>query len=180
MLTFKRLLGRRCWIPCLPFLIGVSLPLLGAQQPKDAAPPAPVPTQIAAARKLFIANAPGENVPKSLGAPDRPYNEFYQAMKNSRGYELVTAPAEADLIFEISFASSLSGVSGSSNTGCSSFTDYSVRLVILDPKMRVPLWWFSEPVALHGGFSNRKETLDSVFIHSIAALVDDVRSLTHP
>src|SRR5690242_18782986 len=60
------------------FVIGLlSLPLLSAEKPKDAVPPAPVPSPIAAAKKVFISNAPGNNLPTSLGGPDRTYNEFY-------------------------------------------------------------------------------------------------------
>jgi hypothetical protein len=65
--------------------IGLLLPpLLGEQQAKDAAPPAPVPTPIATAKKVFIANAPGDNLPASLGGPDRTYNEFYAAIRSWR------------------------------------------------------------------------------------------------
>jgi hypothetical protein len=179
MLGIMELLVRKRGL-CVLCAIGLlSLPLLGTQQSQDVATRGPVPTQIATAKKVFIANAPGENPPTSLGGPDRTYNEFYAAVKSSGSYELVSAPADADLIFEISFASSLAGVGGTSTTGCSSSNDNSVRLVILDPKFRVPLWWFAEPVKLKGGFSHRKDTLDSIFVHSIAALLDDLRKLVH-
>ena len=39
--------------------------------------PAPVPAQIASAKSIFIANAPGDSFPAPDGGPDRPYNEFY-------------------------------------------------------------------------------------------------------
>ena len=87
----------------------LSLPLLSADKPKDAVPPAPVPSPIAAAKKVFISNAPGSSLPASFGGPDRTYNEFYAAMKGWGPYELVAAPSDADLILEISFTSSLSG-----------------------------------------------------------------------
>jgi hypothetical protein len=154
-----------------------SVPVAAQQAKKDEAPPAPLPAQLLAAKKVFIANAPGENLPKALGAPVRTYNEFYAAMRKMGSYELVPAPADADLIFEISFASSLAEVSGSSTTGCSSSTDYSVKLVILDAQTRVPLWWFTQSVALQGGFSHRKDTLDSVYVQAIASLVEDVKNL---
>jgi len=55
-----------------------------------------------------------------------------------------------------------------------------LKVVIVDPKTHVPLWWFTESFALKGGFSHRKETLDSNFHLAIAALVDDVRKLVEP
>jgi hypothetical protein len=123
-----------------------------------------VPPQIAAARKVFVANVPGENLPKALGVPERTYNEFYAAMKSSGGYELVSSPADADLIFEVSFVSTVS------------VTDYGVRLVIIDPKMNIPLWWFIEPVAV----SHRHETLDGVYVSAISALVANAKKLAAP
>jgi hypothetical protein len=167
------------------FVIGLlSLPLFSADKPKDTVPPAPIPSPIAAARKVFISNAPGNNLPTSLGGPDRAYNEFYAAMKSWGHYELVAAPSDADLILEISFTSSLSGVSGTSNSGCSSSSDNELRLVILDAKMRVPLWWFNEGANPKVSFEHRPKTFDQAFSllgselsRSTAALVDDLKKL---
>lgn len=68
---------------------------------------APLPTQIVTAKKVFIANGggddPGMPDPLFSGGGDRPYNQFYAAMKNSGRYELVGSPSAADLIFDIRF-----------------------------------------------------------------------------
>ena len=123
------------WVLDVLFVIGLlSLPLLSAEKPKDAVPPAPVPSPIAAAKKVFISNAPGGNLPASFGGTDRTYNEFYAAVKGWGHYELVAAPSDADLILEISFTSTLSGVGGTSTSGCISSNYTELRLVILDPK----------------------------------------------
>jgi hypothetical protein len=119
MLTIMRLRIAKRGILYVLFVISLlSLPLLSAEKPKDEVPPAPVPSPIAAAKKVFISNAPGNNLPAAFGGPDRTYNEFYAAMKGWGHYELVAAPSEADLILEISFTSSLSEVEGTSTTGC--------------------------------------------------------------
>jgi hypothetical protein len=77
------------------FVIGLlSLPLLSAEKPKEAVPPAPVPSPIAAARKVFISNAPGTSLPAYFGGPDRTYNEFYAAMKGWGHYELVAGGSD--------------------------------------------------------------------------------------
>ena len=161
------------------FVIGLlSLPLLSADKPKDAMPPGPVPSPIAAAKKVFISNTPGSHLPTSFGGPDRTYNEFYAAMKSWGHYELVTAPSDADLILEISFTSSLSGVGGTSTSGCISYNDSELRLVILDTKMHVPLWWFTEGVNPKVSFGHRPEmAVDSAFSRSTATLVDDLKKL---
>ncbi|MFZ0636917.1 MAG: hypothetical protein WA755_05215 [Candidatus Acidiferrales bacterium] len=180
MQTMKVLL-QKYWIAnvlCAMALLS-SPPLRAQQQPKDAAPPAPMPASITNAKKAFISNAPGGILPTSLGGPDRPYNEFYAAMKTWGHYELVSDPVNADLVFEISYDDSLSGVGGTGSSGCSSASNENLRLVIVDPKSRTPLWWFSDSFAIKSGFM-RKTTLDSNFLHSVAALVDDVKKLVGP
>jgi hypothetical protein len=178
VLTIVRFLLRKRKTLCALCAIGLLSPsLFGAQQPKGMAPPAPVPVSIAAAKKVFIANAPGNSLSASLGGPARPYNEFYAAMKSWGRYELVSAPAEADLILEISFANAITDVSVMSTSGGGSSSALLLKLVIVDPKAHIPLWWFTESFVLKGGFSNRKETLSSNFDRSIADLVDDVRKL---
>jgi hypothetical protein len=179
MLTIVRLRIAKRGILLVLFVIGLlSLPLFSADKPKDAVPPAPVPSPVAAARKVFISNAPGNSLPAYFGGPDRTYNEFYAAMKGWGHYELVAAPSDADLILEISFTSSLDGVGGTSTSGCIS-THYSeLRLVILDARMRVPLWWFNEEVNPKISFGHRPErAVDSAFTQSTATLVDDLKKL---
>src|SRR5882724_786089 len=179
MLTIVRLRIAKRGILYVLFVIGLlSLPLLSAEKPKDAVPPAPVPSPIAAAKKVFISNTPGNNLPTSFGGPDRTYNEFDAAMKGWGHYKLVAAPSDADLILEISFTSSLSGVGGTSTTGCISYNYTEFRLVILDAKMHVPLWWFNEAVNPKVSFGHRPEmAVDSAFNRSTATLVDDLKKL---
>ena len=179
MLTIVRLrTAKRGLLRVLSVIGLLSLPLLAAEKPKDAVPPAPVPSPIAAARKVFISNAPGSSLPASFGGPDRTYNEFYAAMKGWGHYELVSSPSDADLILEISFTSSLSGVGGTSTTGCTSYDSAELKLVILDARMRVPLWWFNEEVNPKISFGHRPEkAVDNAFSQSIAALVDDLKKL---
>jgi hypothetical protein len=174
-----RFLLRKRTTLCVLCAIGLlSHSLFGAQQPKDVALPAPVPVPIATAKKVFIANAPGDSLPASLGGPSRTYNEFYAAMKSWGRYELVSAPADADLILEISFANPITGVNVMSTSGGGSSSALLLRLVIVDPKSHVTLWWFTESFAIPSGFSHRKETLNGNFVHSIGALVDDLKKST--
>lgn len=129
----------------VPLLLALPPMVLASKVPKDG-PPAPMPAQIAAARKIFIANAPGDPPGWADAGPSRAYNQLYAALKTWGHYELVSAPADADLVFEISATYSLIAVNGTSTTGCSSASSSDLLLVILDPKTGVPLWWFKEPV----------------------------------
>jgi hypothetical protein len=131
--------------------------LLSAQQSKWPAP-APVPAQIAAAQKVFISNAGGESFESVIdqtvfsGGPDRPYNQFYAAMKGWGRYELVPSPEAADLVFEISWVLA--------DTGLKLPVLGQLRLVVLDPKTHVALWSFTEYVRGAILLGNRDKNFD--------------------
>lgn len=145
-------------------VVVASVPLLHAQDMKGPAP-APVPAQIAAAQKVFISNAGGESFETVFdqvvfnGGPDRPYNEFYGAMKNWSRFDLVSSPSEADLVFEINWA-----LTDLKNTARLSGWDFPVlgqiRLVIVDPKTHIPLWTFTEYVRGAILLGNRDKNFD--------------------
>jgi hypothetical protein len=149
----------------------VSVPALQAQQSKPAPTP-PVPAQVLTGRKVFISNAGVDSTSlaafKQVGDPDLPYNQFYASMKSWGQYELVAAPADADLVFEIRFTAPL--------TGCETITAHEPQLdlVIWDAKTHFKLWTFTEPV--HDAF--RKATLVKNLRQAIANLVDGLRKLT--
>jgi hypothetical protein len=139
-----------------------------AQDMKEVAP---VPAQISAAKRVFVSNAGVDSMSlaifRRVGDQNQHYNQFYGAMKKWRRYELVAAPADADLVFELRFVAPLSG--------CHSFDDYEpqFRLEILDAKTHFVLWALTE--AVQGAY--RKETWGKNFDKSIAALMDDLKKL---
>lgn len=130
---------------------------LKAQQPQDVGP---IPAQIVTARKVFISNGSGECGVFYCSTPQQPYNEFYADMKNWGRYELVTSPADADVVFEIATPS----VPG---------TLPDVRLVILDPKTRLALWTLDEYVRQ----AARRATARKNFSKAVSVLVQDVQKL---
>jgi hypothetical protein len=140
------------------------------QQPNDP-PPAPVPTPIFAAKKVFISNATGEVV-LPPGNPDLTYDEFYAAMKSWGRYQLVSSPAEADLVLEVRFTFVVGTTAVNQGVGGSS-ADYQFRLAIFDQKSHVLLWAFSE--TLPG--SNNKVKGRQIFDQTIGTLVDDLKKL---
>jgi hypothetical protein len=77
----------------------IKTPIVAAQAVSEPAP-GPIPTQLLTSKRVFISNA-GSTIGK---APvNLAYNEFYAYMKSWGKYELVSAPADSDLIFEIHF-----------------------------------------------------------------------------
>ena len=146
----------------------VPLPSLNAQKTPET-PAAPVPAQILTAKKVFISNA-GVDANAVVGDRDEAYNQFYQAMKTWGRYELVTAPADADLVFEISFAAPLI----STQVIDTYATQFDV--VILDTKTHFNLWTIKQSVQR----AARKETWNKNFSKGIADLMDSIKSLTAP
>jgi hypothetical protein len=132
-------------------------PVLTGQQSKIPMP-APVPAQISAAHKVFISNAGGEGFETVMdqtvfdGGPDRPYNELYAAMKSWGRYELVSSPADADLILEVSW--------NLSDTGLRLPVLGQLRVVAVEPKTRAVLWTFIEYVRGAVLLGNRDKNFD--------------------
>lgn len=144
------------YIFCAVALFGF-VPLLAAQQSQPISP-APVPPQIAAAQKVFIANAGGESLDTVIdqivfsGGPDRIYNQFYAAMRSWSHFALVSSPSDADLILEISWAFT--------DTGVRAPIFGQLRLVLIDPKTRITLWNLTEYVRGALLLNNRDKNLD--------------------
>lgn len=128
-------------------------------------PDAPVPSQIVNAKRVFIANSSGNNdvrIAKYVGGPNGIYNQFYADVKASGRFELVNAPAEADLALDVTIvpfpiAPSYPGF----------------RLSIIDPKTNVLLWAITEPV--DPAFLAKTARKNIAF--SLSHLADDLKNL---
>ena len=145
----------------------------GAQQPKDAVP-APIPPQIASSHKVFISNAGGESFEAVIGqtvfngGPDRPYDEFYTSMKDWGRFELVSSPADADLVFEVSWALT--------DTGLRLPVLGQLRLVVIDPKTHITLWTFTQYVRGAMLLGNRDKNFDQ----AMTTVVNHLKLLAVP
>jgi hypothetical protein len=153
---------------------------LAAQQSKTA-PPAPVPAQIHAAKKVFIANAGGDERsyewPNFSGGPDRAYNQFYAAIKSWGGFELAAAPADADLVLEIRFTVPQADQSVMKGSSIGTPYDPQFRLEIRDPKSNALLWGFTD----HAQWAVLQGNRDRNFDQALARVVAEVeRIVTQP
>ena len=144
------------------------VPVSRAEQFKAPAT-APVPPQIPAAHSVFIANGGGESLDTVIdqtvfnGGPDRPYNEFYAAMKGSGHYQIADSPAAADLVFEISW--------NLSDTGLKLPVLGQLRLLVIDPKTNVTLWILTEYVRGAILLGNRDKNFD----YAMTSIVNRIR-----
>jgi hypothetical protein len=146
--------------------------LVHAQKPQPA-PTAPVPLQISVAKKIFIGNAGGDErsyeESRFSGGPDRAYNQFYAAMKSWAHYEIVTTPADADLLLEVRFTAPEVDRSGGNGLGEHRY-DPQFRLEIRDPKTDALLWGFTE----HAQWAVLQGNRDKNFDLALAKLASDL------
>lgn len=150
--------------------------LAGAQTKQI--PIGPIPAQIPGARRVFIANAGGDerwhDDPLFTGGPDRAYNQLYAAMKNSGRYELVGSPSEADLIFEIEFLVPTAEPRASRDALLEAAAfDPQIRLAVRDPRTNIQLWGFREHVQWAVLRGNRDKNFDE----ASARIMADLQSL---
>jgi hypothetical protein len=141
-------------------------------QTANIAPAAPLPSQIFTAKKVFISYA-GEKLDPTTwsGGQAQPYNEFYAAIKSWNRYELVTAPGDADIIFEISFAYVVEEIDLFLKTGGSI---PQLKLALIDPKTHITLWTLNESTSIGHKQKGRDKSLQD----TIAKLVGDLKALT--
>jgi hypothetical protein len=152
----------------LAFLL-LSSPILAAQQSKQA-PPAPVPAQILAAKKIFISNAGGDTDAPYTGGPDRAYNQFYAAMKKWGRYQVVDSPANADLLLEIRFMNPPAGVDVTRGSSTGSTYDPQFRLLFRDPKTQALLWGITEHIQSAILQTNREKNFDAALSRLVSAV----------
>jgi hypothetical protein len=167
MTTHLRAVG--VWIFLAIFL--VSAVALAAEK-KQATPPAPIPAQILAAKKILITNAGWDDYGLFGLSATRAYDQFYAALKSAGRYELVGSAANADLILQIQFSVYVapSVRSGSAPSLGPVPYDSQFRLEIRDPKTNVLLWAIVErpdQAMLQG---NRDKNFDEALARIVAAL----------
>jgi hypothetical protein len=127
---------------------------------------APVPEQIATAKTVFISNAGADGASVLYtGGDNRTYNQFYAAMKSWGRYDLTTAPAGADLVFELLFTNP-------QIPGGTFAQDPRLRLRILDPSTHVALWTLNVHVKLATMQGPRDKNFDDAMDRLMAGVKD--------
>jgi hypothetical protein len=159
------------------------LPILHAQQ---AVPPAPVPSAIASAQKVFIAN--GGMDAFSLQAfqeltlnGTNPYDSLYAAVKSWNTVQLVSSPADADLVVQIRLTAPLTNVGEHATWDfqhilANTTWQFQAELKIYDAKSHFALWTITQPVRP----ANLKGTWRKNIADANAALAGDLKTLLTP
>src|ERR1700746_982188 len=119
--------------------------------------------KIASDKRVFVSNM-GTHVilPSDKNQlEDRPYNEFYAALKAWGRYQLVDTPGDADLVFEIGFI-------------VPPGAEPQLSLRIVDAKTHFRLWTIFDPVRV----TIRTAKWDTNFADGITSLVNDLKKLS--
>jgi hypothetical protein len=152
---------------------------VGAAQKAKQVPPGPIPEQIVTAKKVFVANGGGDeslfDTPQYRGGPDRLYNEFYAAIKSWGRYELVNAPGDADLVFEIRLTllqPRRSEVLGDDKPEY----DAQFHLSVRDVKTHETLWGLTE----HGEMAILQDNRDKNFEQALGGILSELKKIAGP
>ena len=117
----------------------ISLNTFAARERKDV-PPAPLPTAVVNAKKIFLTNGGGSNLA---------YDTFYSEIKQWGRYEIVGSPEEADLVIELAYRveqagtrvwSSSNTYNGTTQVHSAQIVDPQLTLTIFDAKTKNSLW----------------------------------------
>lgn len=122
-------------------------PAARAQAPSSD-PAGPVPPAIRAAKNIFVSNAGSDSglFPEPFsGDPNRPYTEFYNALKATAQYKLVSDPGQADLVLELRLLAP-NGPQNPSKVNGASDPLPMLRLVVYDRATHYVLWAITESV----------------------------------
>ena len=149
----------------------VSLYAVAGKSRKDI-PPAPLPTVIANAKTVFLANG---------GGSDLAYDTFYSEMKKWGRYEIVGSPDQADLIVELAYRverggtrvwSSTNSYDGTTQVHSAQIVDPQLVLTIYDAKSKNSLWSTVD----HRRLARREKNREKETINSAERLVDELKT----
>jgi hypothetical protein len=161
-------------------------PLLFAQNPTAPTQPpaAPVPAPLHTAQKIFIANAGMDAFSlqafEELGlSKTNTYDSLYAAIQSWKTYQIVSSPADADLVLNVRCNAPLIG----NHDGwkfqrilANTTWQFQYEITILDAKSHFLLWTITEPV--------RPANLDGTWRKNIAtanaALAGQLQALLAP
>lgn len=135
-------------------LIAVSSTTVNAQKNRKDIPKAPLPSLITNAKTVFIVNAGGKDPALDMDdSAELVYDVIYNEFKTWAKYQIVDSATGADLIFVVSYGAEnqRTVTTGAVQTGPYSaattsrnVADPTLRLAIIDPATKDPLWQTSE------------------------------------
>jgi hypothetical protein len=151
------------------------IPVLSAKTRKDV-PPAPLPTAIVNAHKVFLSNK---------GGSDLAYDAFYQSMKSWGKFQIVGSPDDAELIVELSYEVVHGGTRVWSSTNTYNNTTQIHSAQIIDPQLILTIYDARTKNSLWSTIDHRRlarleKNREKEMINSAERLVEELRSRANP
>ncbi len=107
-------------------------------------PTAPVSTEFATAKTIFVTNAGGNTVPyKGVDFAEDSYNALYQQLKTWNHYQLVATPADADLTLELSTQTLLGNIGNEASVDL-----VYLQCIVRDTRTHALLWTINQPIKI--------------------------------
>lgn len=136
----------------------------------------PIPPDLRSAKAIFISNggSDGELFPDSFSGDDnRPYSQFYAALKATGKYDLVSRPYQADFVLYLRL---LVVYCHSKEAKCAGTNGLlpMFRLTIYDRQTHYVLWTITEPIESALLLKNQNRNFDA----ALSALVRDFERVT--
>jgi hypothetical protein len=156
----------------LSFLLALSFMCLPAiASKKKVVPPAPLPSAISDAKKVFVTNAGGNQLA---------FDEFYAQIKQWGRYQLVGSPAEADIILELRYFVEDKGTRVSSATNTYTGQTQVFSHEIIDPQLSLNIYSAGTKDLLwsatdHKRLARLEKNREKETINSADRLVQDLR-----
>jgi hypothetical protein len=150
-------------------------PLFAQDQP-GSTPPAPIPAELLSARKIFVSNAGADSglFPHPFsGDPNRGYNELFVDLHALIQFELVSSPAQADLVLELRLVAPYGPTSPNKQNGAADPLPM-FRLVVYDRPSHYVLWTFTNTVEV----ALKQQTHDRNFDEAVSNLVAGFQAIT--
>jgi hypothetical protein len=154
--------------------LGIAL----AAMPLLAGEPAPVPAQILTSKKVFLSNAGVDatsfGILSQAGDIIDPFNRIYAALKSAGRFDLVGAPSDAELVFEVRFATRYDNCKAEPDLRFwpqpPSYYESQLVVTVLDARTHFILWTLEEPLGVPRTKGNWSKSLDQAVAHLVGGL----------
>jgi hypothetical protein len=148
---------------CPSLAAAICISAAGLAQMPTTSQPGPIPPALTTSKTIFVSNAGSDSglFPSPFtGDPDRPYTEFYAALKATGNYTLTGDPAQADLVLELRLFAP-NGPSDPNKVAGASDPLPMFRLVVYDRKTHYILWAVTQSIAPVVGQKAHDKNFDS-------------------
>lgn len=149
-----------------------------AVRAQSAAAPAPIPAAILHAKTIFLSNGGADAglFPSPFsGDPSRAYQEFYLQLQSSGRFQLVSEPAQADLVLELQLQAPYGPSNPNKQQGASDPRP-QFRLTIYDRQTHFVLWTLTEAI----DYALLQKTHDRNFDAALDLLAREFEALIGP